>query len=153
MKMQKLNWLAAVVAGVTLAVSTAAMAQEKGEGPKRPERVERPEGPGAGPRGDMLKRMAEELNLTAEQKTKLEEALKAQRESRTELRNATPEERRAALREGREKMDAKLKEILTAEQYAKWKKSREEMRPRAGGPEGPGGPNGPRRRPANEKPE
>jgi Spy/CpxP family protein refolding chaperone len=99
--------------------------------PARPERTERPGG-GPGQRGDMLKKMAEELNLTDDQKAKLQEVFKAQREA---MKDLSPEERREKMKESREAMNAKLKEILTAEQYAKWEKIRDERRP--GGPGGP----------------
>lgn len=129
MKMQKITLLAALAAGALFAFTPALRAEDK---PAKPA-GERPEGgPRGGQRGDQLKKMAEELNLTADQKAKLQEALKSQAENRKDLKDATPEERRAAMKESREKMDAKFKEILTAEQYAKWEKLRQENRP--GGP-------------------
>jgi protein CpxP len=142
MKMHKFSLLAALAAGAIIAFAPTVRAEDKPERPNRPERRE------GGPRGDMLKKMAEELNLTADQKTKLQEAFKAQQENRKDLKDATQEERRAAMKEGREKMDAKIKEILTAEQYAKWEKMRAERRP--GGPNGDG-PRG--KRPSKEKSE
>lgn len=127
MKMPKISLLAALVAGALFALTPSLRAEDK---PAKPERPERPEGGlRAGQRGDMLKEMAEKLNLTADQKTKLQEAMKSQRENRKDLKDATPEERRAAMKENREKMDAKIKEILTADQYAKWEKIRQENRP------------------------
>jgi protein CpxP len=142
MKMHKISLLAAVAAGALFALTPSLRAEDK---PAKAPKAERPEGgPRGGQRGDMLKEMAEKLNLTAEQKTKLQEAFKAQRENRKDLKDATPEERRAAMKEAREAMDAKIKEILTPEQYAKWEKIRQENRP--GGPGGPGG-----KRPGKEK--
>lgn len=135
MKMHKVSLLAALAAGMLVTLSPSIRAEEKPERPVRPERPEA--GPRGGPRGDMLKKMSDELNLTSDQKSKLQEAFKAQRENRQDLKDATPEERRAAMKEAREKMDAKLKEILTTEQYTKWQKIRDEIRP--------GGPGGPRR--------
>lgn len=144
MKMHKISLLAAVAAGALFALTPSLRAEDK---PAKAPKAERPEGgPRGGQRGDMLKEMAEKLNLTAEQKTKLQEAFKAQRENRKDLKDATPEERRAAMKEAREAMDAKIKEILTPEQYAKWEKIRQENRP--GGPGGPGG-----KRPGKEKSE
>lgn len=146
MKTPKISLLAALAAGALIAFTPNLRAEDK---PERPNRPERPEGgPRAGERGDMLKKMAEELNLTEAQKTQLQEAFKAQRETRKDLKDATPEERRAAMKEGRDKMDAKIKEILTPEQYAKWEKIREQNRP--GGPNGDG-PRG--KRPGKEKAE
>lgn len=144
MKMHKISLLAAVAAGALFALTPSLRAEDK---PAKAPKAERPEGgPRGGQRMDMLKEMAEKLNLTAEQKTKLQEAFKAQRENRKDLKDATPEERRAAMKEAREAMDAKIKEILTPEQYAKWEKIRQENRP--GGPGGPGG-----KRPGKEKSE
>ena len=144
MKMHKISLLAAVAAGALFALTPSLRAEDK---PAKAPKAERPEGgPRGGQRMDMLKEMAEKLNLTAEQKTKLQEAFKAQRENRKDLKDATPEERRAAMKETREAMDAKIKEILTPEQYAKWEKIRQENRP--GGPGGPGG-----KRPGKEKSE
>ena len=132
MKMHKISRRAAVAAGALFALTPSLRAEDK---PAKAPKAERPEGgPRGGQRGDMLKEMAEKLNLTAEQKTKLQEAFKAQRENRKDLKDATPEERRAAMKEAREAMDAKIKEILTPEQYAKWEKIRQENRP--GGPGG-----------------
>lgn len=124
--MHKISLLAALAAGALIAFTPNLQAQEK---PARPEGAAR-----GGPRGDMLKEMAEKLDLTAEQKTKLQEAFKAQREA---MKDFTPEERRAKMQETRKTMDAKVKEILTAEQYAKWEKLREENR--SNRPGGPGG--------------
>ena len=133
MKMHKASLLVALVAGALIAFTPTLRAEDK---PNRPERPERPAGgPGGGQRGDMLKKMAEELSLSDEQKTKLQEVFKAQREA---MKDLSPEERREKGKQTREAMDAKIKEILTAEQYAKWEKIRQERRP--GGTGGPGGP-------------
>ncbi len=138
MKMHKVSLLAALAAGALIAFTPTLRAEDK---PNRPNRSERPEGGpgGGGQRGDMLKKMAEELGLSEEQKTKLQEAFKAQRES---MKDLSPEERREKMKESREVMNAKIKEILTAEQYAKWEKIRDERRP--GGPgASPGNEGGP----------
>lgn len=134
----------------SLLATAAVNAQEK---PKR----ERPDGPPPGegrpgPRGEPRERiakMAEDLGLSAEQKTKIQEFMKSQADKRQELRDATPEERREKAKELRAELDKKMKEVLTAEQYTKW----QQLRPAEGGrPGGPGGPGGERRRPAGEKP-
>ena len=132
MKMHKVSLLAALAAGALIAFTPTLRAEDK---PARPERPERPGGGPGGPgqRGDMLKKMAEELGLSDEQKTKLQEVFKSQREA---MKDLSPEERREKMKESREAMSAKVKEILTAEQYAKWEKIRDERRP--GGPGGPG---------------
>lgn len=125
MKLTKLSLLTLLAAGTVLAHTPTAQAQDK------PQRPQRPAAEARGPRGDQLKEMAEKLNLTAEQKTKLQEAMQSQRENRKDLKDATPEERRTAMKEAREKMDAKIKEILTPEQYTKWQELRKEARPGA----------------------
>jgi len=151
MKIHNISLLAALAAGALVALTPQVRAQEQPQRPNRPDRAERPEpGPRARPAVDRIKRMAEELNLNEDQKAKLQEVFQAQRESRQDLRDATPEERREAMKTAREEMNAKLKEILTSEQYAKWQKLRAENRP---GPGGPGGPDGKRRAPGGGRPE
>ena len=131
MKMHKVSLLAALAAGALIAFTPTLRAEDK---PERPNRPERPGGGPGGPRGeqrgDMLKKVAEELGLSDEQKTKLQEVFKSQREA---MKDLSPEDRREKMKESRDAMNAKLKEILTAEQYAKWEKIRAER-----GPGGPG---------------
>jgi periplasmic protein CpxP/Spy len=141
MKTNKIKWMAALVAGALIALAPSLRAADK---------AQRPEGaPPRGPRVEAVKerlaKMAEELNLTAEQKTKVEAALKAQAESLRGLKDATPEERREKGQAARKEMQKAMKEILTPEQYAKFEKLREERRAN-----GPGGPEG--RKPKSEKP-
>ena len=127
MKMLKISLLAALAAGTLFALTPTLRAEDK---PAKPAPSEHPEaGPRGGQRGDMLKEMAEKLNLTADQKTKLQEAFKAQREA---MKDLTPEERREKMKENRKATDAKIKEILTPEQYTQWEKMRQENRPAGG---------------------
>jgi len=135
--MQKISLLAALVAGSLIAFTPVLRAQDNK--PNRPER-------GAGQRGDMVKerlaKLSEELELTADQKTKIEAVLKEQAESMRGLRDAAPEERREKMQAARQEINAKIKGILTADQYAKWEKIREERGPgglgRGNRPDGPG---------------
>ena len=145
MKMHKVSLLAALAAGALIAFTPTLRAEDK---PARPERPERPGGGPGGPgqRGDMLKKMAEELSLTDDQKAKLQEVFKAQREA---MKDLSPEERREKMKESREATNAKVKAILTAEQYAKWEKIRDERRP--GGPGNENDPGEKRRGPAPKK--
>jgi periplasmic protein CpxP/Spy len=147
MKMHKVSLLAALAAGALLAVTPAVRAEDK------PAQTERPGGPRPGQPGERIKKIAEELNLTPEQRTKLEAAMKEQRDAAQGAKDLTPEERRAKMQENRKAMDAKIKAILTPEQYAKWEKLREQNRP--AGPAGPGGekPGAKRRAPKGEKAE
>jgi Spy/CpxP family protein refolding chaperone len=138
MKMQKLSLLAALTAGALIALTSTLQAQENK--PDRPAR-----GPRAGQNGEGMKerfaKVSEELKLTDEQKTKVEAAMKQQAETARGLRDATPEERREKMQAARKAFDGKMKEILTADQYAKWEKTREQRggEGRRGGPGGPGG--------------
>lgn len=133
MKTSKLSLMAALAAGVLIALSPTLRAEDK---PARPEGAP----PRAGQRGEMAKerlaKMAEELGLTAEQKSKVEAALKEQAEAMRGLKDATPEERREKGQAARKEMQKAMKEILTPEQYTKFEKMREQRAP--GGPGGPG---------------
>lgn len=145
MKMHKVSLLAAIAAGALIALSPSLQAQESK--PDRPAN-----GPRAGQRGEQAKerlaKISEELKLTAEQKTKVEAAMKEQAEAARGLRDATPEERREKMQAARKAFDGKMKEILTADQYAKWEKTREQRggEGRRGGPGGPGAGNRPEKK-------
>ena len=121
MKMHRVSLMAAVAAGALIALTPTLRAQDSK--PDRPEG-----GPRAGQRGEMAKerfaKISEELNLTADQKTKVEAALKEQAETLRGLRDATQEERREKMQAARKGFDTKMKGILTADQYAKWEKIR-----------------------------
>jgi Spy/CpxP family protein refolding chaperone len=139
MKMHKVSLLAALAAGALIALTPNLPAQEN--------KPDRPPGGREGQRGgdakERLAKIAEELKLTDKQKTEIETAMKAQAETMRGLRDATPEERREKMQAARKAFDAKMKEVLTAEQYAKWEKTREQRGPggegRRGGPGAPGG--------------
>jgi len=132
MKMHKLGLMAAL-AVAALAFSLALNAQEKKD-------TKREGPPSAARREDMLKqrmaRMTEELKLTDAQKPKVEAALKQQAEKMRGLRDATPEVRREKGQAIRTDMEKKMKEILTADQYASWEKMRAQGREGRGGPGG-----------------
>ena len=125
MKMQKNSWLAALAAGALIALSPMVRAEDK---PTPPESR-----PPAGQRGEMAKerlaKMAEELKLTDEQKTKVAAAMKEQAEKMHGLKDATPEERKEKMQAGRAEMEKKMKTILTPEQYTKWEQLRKENGP------------------------
>lgn len=71
----------------------------------------------------------EELNLTDEQKTKAQEIMQDSRSKMEGLRDAAPEERREKFQKLQESVKAKMKEVLTKEQFEKWEKNA----PAAGG--------------------
>jgi periplasmic protein CpxP/Spy len=70
-------------------------------------------------------RMAQQLKLTDEQKTKLQPIVKEENTKLRELRqdtSLTTEQRREKSRELRDQYTAKIKPILTAEQFEQYKK-------------------------------
>jgi Spy/CpxP family protein refolding chaperone len=77
-----------------------------------------------------LENLSKQLNLTEDQKPKVKAVLEDQQKKFAELRDATPEERRAA----RDEMNAKMKAILTPEQFTKY-----EAMPRGPGRRSQGG--------------
>lgn len=137
MKLTKTLTFAAIVAG-TLLAGNALVAQDA---PKdKP-----PGGPGAqggpGMRGPNAEQMAKDLGLSDEQKTKLKAAMDEQREKMKALREDTSlsaDDKKAKGKELRDTFQAKVKEILTPEQFEKWQKNMQQRRPQ-GGPGGPGG--------------
>lgn len=111
MKMNKLTAMAALAFAAMMTFNATAADAPKGEGKERPASVR----PGGG-------RIAEELNLTAEQKPKVEAVMKDAAEKRKALRDdtaLTPEQRREKMKTIAEESKTKMKEILTPEQQAK----------------------------------
>lgn len=103
-----------------LASSTVAPAQEKKE--------EKSAKRGAGIE-QRVDRMAQELNLNEQQKTKLRALFEDQQKKLQELRadtSASKQDRGVKARAMREEYQIKLKEILTPDQYTKLQKDREE---------------------------
>ncbi len=129
--------MAALVAGALIAFSPLVRAEDKPTPPAGR--------PPQGQRGEMAKeriaKMAEELKLSDEQKTKVTALLKEQAETMRGMKEATPEERKEKMKAGREEMQKQMKAILTPEQYTKWETLRKEGGPgRSGRRSGPGGP-------------
>lgn len=87
---------------------------------------------GRGQRGDMTERMKTELGLSDEQVAQLKEVYSQMRPSQQGERPSREE-----MQKKREEADAKVKKILTEEQYAKYEKIRKERRPHR--PQGNGG--------------
>jgi periplasmic protein CpxP/Spy len=132
MKLLKVSLLMALAMGALLAGTTLVNAQDNKEGKK---------GPPPGGRAAMGQRIADELNLTDDQKPKFREAMENQFKQMRELRDDTSlsqEQRQEKMKTIREDTDKKIKEILTADQYTKYEKLRDEMRARKGGPDGKG---------------
>jgi Spy/CpxP family protein refolding chaperone len=80
-------------------------------------------------RQSQIDRMTEQLKLTDEQKTKLQPILKEETSKLRELRqdtNLTAEQRRDEVRELRTQYFAKVKPILSTEQFEQFKKSQQQ---------------------------
>ncbi len=89
---------------------------------------------------DRFEQMSRRLNLTADQKTKVQQIFG---DTREQLR-AVRRESEPKVNEIRRQADTRLQEVLTPEQWEQFQKDRHEMRGRRGGRGGPGGPGGPR---------
>jgi len=133
--------IAALVAGSVFAADIAVRAQDSTNTP--------PAGgpPGGGQRGrggPSIETLTTNLSLTADQIPKVKAVLDEQRQKMGELRNETDQQvRRTKMQALRTDMTAKMKEILTAEQFAKYEKMGPGMRgnrPPGGAPGGAGAP-------------
>jgi len=108
-------------------------------------------GPGMRGRGPNFDMIAQQLNLTDDQKPKVKEILDGQMQQMRDLHqddSLSADDRRAKMRSIREDTDTKLKAVLTADQFEQWQKMEARMRgPRNGPPGGPppgeGGTNAP----------
>ena len=88
-------------------------------------------------------RMAEQLNLTEDQKPKVQSIMKAQMDKMRGLRqdtSLTPEDRKAKMKTIREDTAAQMKAVLTADQFQKWQDMQSKMHNRPPGGPPPGGP-------------
>ena len=137
MKASKTSLIAALIAGVMLAYSPALRADDAKEGAGAKKHEGRP-GPGGAGMKEHFDKMAEDLKLTDEQKTKVQAAMKEQGEKMRGLRDLSPDERREKMKASHEEMTKKMKGILTAEQFEKWEKMRPQGRPGGPGHEGRG---------------
>jgi periplasmic protein CpxP/Spy len=124
MKINQLGLIAALAFGL-LSWSTA-LAQEGKEG----------KGKRAVPSAqERLDKMTTELKLTDEQKPKVKAAIESSDKKRQEIfadSSVPREQRREKMQAVMEEQNKKMKEILTAEQYGKWEKMRDSMRPGRG---------------------
>jgi periplasmic protein CpxP/Spy len=112
--------LIALLLGGALSLQPTVRAEE----PKRGEAIR-----------ERLQEVGKELNLTDEQKEKLKPIFQAQAEKVKELRadtSLTREQKIEKFKAIRDEIAPKVKEILTAEQFAKWEKIREQFREKAG---------------------
>jgi periplasmic protein CpxP/Spy len=122
MKLNKTLALVAVVAGSLLAGGALAQAQDSASSTNVP-------AGGAGkprPRGAMnLDNLVKTLALTDDQKTNFQAAMTDYTQKRRDVRaddSLSTEDKRAKYKELRDNFNAKLKDILTPDQYTKWQK-------------------------------
>jgi periplasmic protein CpxP/Spy len=106
MKKQILSLVALFVLG-----SAACIAQDQPRGER-------------GQRGNMVEKMKTELSLTDDQAAQMKEVFSQMRPSQQGERPSREE-----MQKKREEMTAKVKKILTEEQYAKYEKMLKERRP------------------------
>lgn len=147
MKTPKINLIAFAALSLLVALTPLSRAQETpGQDAARPERPARSAGErrGGAAGANQLERIAERLKLTDEQKTKLQPILREEAAKLRELRQDTTlagEERRTKVREVREQFLAKMKPILSTQQFEELKKMREQAQnrgQRGGGQRGEG---------------
>ncbi|MDB6122948.1 MAG: hypothetical protein JWQ71_1941 [Pedosphaera sp.] len=129
MKRNRLTLLAVLTLGSLVAFSTLSRAEDA---PAKPDAKHGPREGGPG-RGDMMKKMAEELNLTDDQKEKLKPIMQEQGEKMKALRDdtsATREDKMAKMKEIRDAGATKIKAILTPEQTTKFEAMQKENQER-----------------------
>jgi Spy/CpxP family protein refolding chaperone len=122
MKSTKNMLIAALAAGALLAGSSALLAEDNSTPPPAGEH-----GPGMKGHGNIAK----ELNLTADQKPKFQEIMKNAMEQRKALHEDTSlskEDRKAKMKTIQEATNKQLKDLLTADQYAKWQEMTKKAR-------------------------
>jgi Spy/CpxP family protein refolding chaperone len=134
MKSTKMALIAALTVGSVLALSPGLRADDANNTP--PAGGPPPGGPsapGMRGRGPNLDLIAQRLNLTDDQKPKVKAILDDQRQQMRDLwqnQNLSREDRMSQMKSISEATDAKLKAVLTADQFAQW----QQIRPRMGGP-------------------
>ena len=120
MKLNKTLALAALIAGSLFAVGSIAQAQDS-TAPS----TNSPAG-GARPRGAMsVDYLTKRLALTDDEKTNVAAALNDNRQKMRDLRQDTSlsnDDKRAQAKQLREDLNAKMKDILTPDQYTQWLK-------------------------------
>lgn len=109
--------MAALAAGTLLASTSALLAEDSPSTPPTGEKHHEMKGHA---------NLGKALNLTDEQKPKVQEIMKKAMEKRKEVRadtSLTPEEKKAKYKEIQKEIGTQLKAVLTPEQYAKWEES------------------------------
>lgn len=134
----------ALAAGVLgIAAPVLAQGPGRGRGPGGPGRPGGPGGRGRFTPDEILKRLTEELKLTADQQRKIKPILEKQsRETQALFQNQqlTMEQRFERMRSIRESTSREIRRHLTPEQQRKYDQLLQQRRGRFGGGRGPGGP-------------
>ncbi|MGA2788658.1 MAG: hypothetical protein ABSF60_14140 [Verrucomicrobiota bacterium] len=118
MKANKTMLIAALAVGSLLAWSPALRAGDTNKPAATPPASQPPHGG--------FERMAEQLNLTADQKPKVQAIMDTQRQKMLDLRNdtsLTQKDRQAKRKIVAEEMAQQMKAVLTPEQFDKWQKT------------------------------
>jgi protein CpxP len=111
-EMKRISLIAAMVLGGLVAFSTLANAQDDTTAKKKR---------GGGTPEQQLERMTTALTLTADQKPKVKTVLEDQGKKMTALRDETDQDaRRTKMQDLRKETTAKMKKILTPEQFTKY---------------------------------
>jgi len=106
-----------VLCGLMVSVATA---QDTKAAPRRGANVEQ-----------RLEQLDKQLQLTADQKTKLKTYFEGERKKMQDMRadtSLTREQRQEKMRAVREDLNKEMKSVLTPEQFTKWEKERDKMR-------------------------
>ena len=121
MKLNKTLALAALIAGSLFAVGSIAQAQDS-----TTPSTNAPAGGAQRPRGMMnIDALAKRLSLTDDEKTNVAAALNDNRQKMRDLRqdaSLSADDKRAQIKQLREDLNAKMKDILTPDQYTQWLK-------------------------------
>ncbi len=123
MKANKTMLIAALAVGSLLAWGPALRADDTNKPTSAPPAGAPPAGQ---PSRAGFDRMAEQLNLTADQKTKVQSIMDTQRQKMLDLRRDTSlsqEEKQAKRKIVAEEMAQQMKAVLTPEQFDKWQKT------------------------------
>lgn len=145
MKTSKLTLVAAIALGGLMVCGPITQAQDKpATPPSAPGDATTP--PPGGRRGNnMMQTMFDRLNLTPDQQAKVKPVIADQQQKMRALREdkaLSQQERRDKIKEIIDATDAKLKEILTPDQYTKLQDFRKQARSRGRRPGLPGGAGG-----------
>jgi hypothetical protein len=121
------------VVALAATLSTAALVGAEGPGGEAKPKAARKQGEGGNQvrerARDRMQQIAQELNLTEDQKTQLKPLFKKEGEKLKVLRDdasLTREQRQEKVKAIREEFKKEVKPVLTAEQWEKWEKMRRE---------------------------